>query len=172
MRIGKQAEHFVAIKKSIMTEKDDTIKILSIVKSSGLALWLVMDTLGWLNTAKVIKLEQAKDISKRGNQYWLTALVASLFLNMYKLGWNRIKLGQEKSNKAQTLGETKGQSADRIKALIKEKATLKFSALSDLIDCFIPAVSLEIVQADPGWAGLAGAVTSLMGLYTALKPLL
>ena len=94
MRVGKQAEHFVTIKNA-NTIKDDFTRILTILKASGLGLWLVYDTLGFLHSTKTIKLQDAKKVAFRGNQCWLAALVSSFALNIYKMRWNMIKLDME-----------------------------------------------------------------------------
>jgi hypothetical protein len=66
MRIGKQAEHLVIIKNATSI-KDEFTKLLTILKASGLSLWLVYDTLGFLNSTKTIKLKDSKQITKSTN---------------------------------------------------------------------------------------------------------
>ncbi|KAJ2991203.1 Peroxisomal membrane protein PMP27 [Globomyces sp. JEL0801] len=172
MRLGKQLDHARNISKS-GSITDDILRVLTISKSFGLGLWLVHDALGWANTQKIIKLEAPKDVSRRGNQFWLFALVSSLMINVYKLRWNAIRLSQEQRILKANGTQAKDLSAaDKIKALQVEKSNLVYATVSDSLDICIPSISLEYLPLEPGVAGLCGAITSLMAVWTQLKPLL
>jgi peroxin-11B len=94
MRVGRQLEFYKAAQKA-MAIQDDVLRFTTILKNAGLGLWLVHDSISWAHSSGIVKVENVKDIVRRGFQCWFVALVASLVNDLHKLRWNRIKHNME-----------------------------------------------------------------------------
>lgn len=94
MRIGRQLEFYKTAQKTCSIE-DDVIRITTIIKNTGLGLWLLHDSIGWAHSAKLISLNDPKGNNKRGFRFWLLALIASWLNNIHKLRINGIQLLME-----------------------------------------------------------------------------
>lgn len=54
-------------------------------------------------------------------------------------------------------------------AIIRERAAINLQLLSDLCDLTVPTSAIGLTNFDDGFVGLAGTVSSLIGVYTQWK---
>ncbi|KAI8590274.1 peroxisomal biogenesis factor 11 [Geranomyces variabilis] len=164
MRVGRQFEFIRTIQKAA-SMKDDVARITITVKNVFLALWLLCDSCSWANSAGVIKFDNIKEISRRGQKAWLVALIASLLNNLHKLRLNTQRIEQE--TKAVHAAKTKGvdelSSVAQLKTLRSERTKLAVAAVADSLDIMIPASGLDLIPIESGIVGLIGATTAIIG---------
>ncbi|KAL2913227.1 Peroxisomal membrane protein PMP27 [Polyrhizophydium stewartii] len=175
MRVGRQSEFLRAAYRSLSIT-DEVVRVTTVVKNLGMALWLSQDALQLFHAAGVRKLDNIKTVARRGNTGWLVALLASLVCNLYKINVVNMRLVQErkllKAVATQTVKDDSVESVNKsIAALNREKGDLAFAAVQDSLDILIPATALEYVHIESGIVGLAGAITAIMGGYTHWKSL-
>ncbi|TPX57851.1 hypothetical protein PhCBS80983_g03554 [Powellomyces hirtus] len=167
MRIGRQIEFARTIQKAALL-KDDVARITLTVKQVFLAIWLMHDSCQWANTAGVVKFDNIKEISRRGQKAWLVALIASLLGNLHKLRLNGQRIEQETklARAAAGKGGDAASAAMAIKSLRAERSKITVATVQDSLDMLIPASGLEIVKIETGIVGLIGAFTSVLGAVT------
>ena len=176
MRLGRFVEFFSTAIKSV-TVKDEILRVTGIVKSIGFGLWLVFDGLQWSHGVGVYKLqpEALQTVVRKGNQFWLVGLVASLLSNGYKVSVSGIKLSQElKVLKSSAKRGAKGEESEatvqkRVSEIKKERQALVMSAVQDALDVTLPGSALDLIPLDATIVSVFGTLTSLMGLLTVIK---
>ncbi|KAJ3062137.1 Peroxisomal membrane protein PMP27, partial [Quaeritorhiza haematococci] len=166
MRAGRQIEFARNIQKS-RTIKDPIVAYTVIGKNVGLALWLLFDTLSWMQSVGVTKFTkpQIENISRRGNHFWLLALFFSLSGSLHKLRINLIKTDLETRILRAAAKDGKGdESAEKnLKVLKKERFNLTLATVQDSLDVLIPSSLLNYINVEPGIVYLAGSITSILG---------
>lgn len=172
MQIGRQLEFIQGMQKSSTTIKDEILRMLTLIKNASLCFWLTYDMLQWAHTSgvSVLELPIFQKYVKRGNQFWLLALVSSLFGGFYKLRLNGIRLNQElkfvKVNGSKGKQPKDELAEKNLKSLRAEKTRILIAEAQDGLDMLIPASALEYVNVDPGIVSIAGMITSIIGGYT------
>lgn len=68
-----------------------------------------------------------------------------------------------------TISEKDGEGAVEKKIAVREANAAKLQLISDLCDITIPSAALGWAKFDDGFVGLAGTVSSLLGVYTQWK---
>ena len=48
---------------------------------------------------------------------------------------------------------------------VRERKSIAIATLTDMLDVFIPGINLEYIKLDGGYAGIAGVITSFLGIY-------
>jgi hypothetical protein len=71
--------------------------------------------------------------------------------------------------RASAISEKDGEGVVEKKKIDKEAAAVRIQLVSDLCDITIPSATLGWVQFDDGFVGLAGTLSSLLGLYSQWK---
>jgi peroxin-11B len=97
MRIGRQLEFYKAAQKAGQSP-DDVLRYTGVVKNAGLGLWLVYDSLAWAHGAGIVKLQNVKEVNRRGFQFWWISLVASLLSDIHRLRMNGIRRSLEQKS--------------------------------------------------------------------------
>jgi len=173
MRLGKPMEHFQAAVKA-MTLADPILRVLAISRQLGYAFYLINDALVWAHSAK-IKV-YAKDrfarISVNASRFWAIGIASSILSGLYKL--RDVQVRQARIQKAGTLA-TPEKEADRkveIKALRTQYYATRYQLIQDLCDFTLPMSSLGYFNLNEGVLGVAGLISSLMGLQTQKRKVL
>ncbi|KAK5003261.1 Peroxisomal membrane protein PMP27, partial [Cryomyces antarcticus] len=90
---------------------------------------------------------------------WFAGLVFNAVAGVYTLWLLRQK----------EVDRTDGEKAVEGKKLQKERNATQLQLLSDLCDLTVPSAALGYADLDDGVVGLAGTVSSLIGLYGVWK---
>jgi peroxin-11B len=193
MRVGKNVEHFKAAAVAYDTKgTDQFLRYCAIGRQLGYGGYLTLDALTYLNAAGIKKSDSAKRLGKEAYKYWFAGLAFSAMSGIY--GLYRLRERETKLNKeiGEGVVESKrlqkyvflGSLAQKIgiagKLVIyytdgllideyRERAAINLQLLSDLCDLTVPTAALGWVSLDDGIVGLAGTVSSLIGVYGAWK---
>ncbi|KAJ3124552.1 Peroxisomal membrane protein PMP27 [Nowakowskiella sp. JEL0407] len=171
LQFGKQLELLRGIQKAF-TIKDEIIKSTTIAKNFCMAIWLSYDFLQWIHSVGFIKFDKIKEISKRAFQFWLAAIAISLVGTAHKLRMNTIKLEMQSKfiQAAKSDEKISPKEVDESKSVVRslraERITLAMATVQDLLDGLIPLSAMDYLAIEPGFVGLAGAITSILGAYT------
>lgn len=71
--------------------------------------------------------------------------------------------------RAAAISEKDGEGVVEKKKVAKEANAVRLQLVSDLCDITIPSSALGLVQFDDGFVGLAGTLSSLLGVYSQWK---
>ncbi|KAL4780265.1 peroxisomal biogenesis factor 11 [Aspergillus varians] len=160
LRIGKFVEHLkaAALAADNKGPTDPVLRYLAIGRQLGYAGYLSIDTVTVADTIGFRKLANVKRLQDSAYRAWFSGLVFSALAGVYSL-W---RLNQ----KQKTLDLKEGEGVVEAKKLEKERAAARIQLFSDLCDLTIPVSALGIVSLDDGIVGIAGTVSSLIGLWT------
>lgn len=181
MRIGKFAEHLKAAALALDNKSpiDPVLRYLAVGRQLGYAGYLTLDTVTVVDAIGVRKLESVKRLQDTAYRSWAAGLVCSVIAGAYTL----FRL-QEKSK---TINLKEGEGAVEAKKLEKyvfffllsftveddmlilgsrERVAARIQLVSDLCDLTVPASALGVAALDDGLVGIAGTISSLIGVWS------
>uniref|UniRef100_L2G7H6 Peroxisomal biogenesis factor n=1 Tax=Colletotrichum fructicola (strain Nara gc5) TaxID=1213859 RepID=L2G7H6_COLFN len=127
----------------------------------GYAGYLTFDAATVLDAAGIRKWEGAKKLQKEAYRCWAIGLICSVIAQSYTL--YRLQQREAKVDKKE------GEGVVEAKRIAIERAGSRLQLLSDLCDLTVPTSALAWANFDDGIVGLAGTVSSLIGVYTQWK---
>lgn len=158
-RAGKPLSHFKLATKAYSNKTSDPIlRVTSLFRNIAYFGYFSIDTLVWINTAKIYNFHNFKKTQQLGAKLWLTGLVLNIFNSLRKI---QLASSQESALVAESEKDTA-----QIKRVRAEKAAATHQLLWDSLDSSLPASSLGYAPGllDDGVVGLAGLITSIFGL--------
>ncbi|KAL1960326.1 hypothetical protein VTO42DRAFT_8286 [Malbranchea cinnamomea] len=166
LRVGKNVEHFKAAAvaldaKSGPVAADPILKYLTVGRQLGYAFYLSFDMVTYLDAAGIRKLSAAKKLQQHAYRAWFSGLVCSAIAGVYTL--YRLKELEKTINKKDAEGAVEG------KKLQKERSQVLTQLVSDFCDLIVPVSALGYIDFDDGIVGIAGTISSLIGLRTAWR---
>ncbi|KAI9736501.1 MAG: Peroxisomal membrane protein PMP27 [Claussenomyces sp. TS43310] len=162
MRVGKNVEHFRAAAVAADTKGGDAIaKYLSVGRQLGYAGYLTFDAATVLDSVGIKKWDGAKRLTREAYRAWFAGLICSALGGLYF----RYKLGEREA----AVSKEDGEGVVESKRIQKERAALNLQLISDLCDMTVPTAALGLANLDDGIVGLAGTVSSLIGVYGVWK---
>jgi peroxin-11B len=158
-RIGKPLSHAKIAATSYHNKTaDPVIRASTIGRNLGFVCYLTLDSLVWLHGSRVHQFPADKfaRIQQTANRFWLAGLVSSILGSLYKYQ-------QARATTFVLAGEQEKDAAS-IKKVEADKCAAVKQLVWDILDSTIPLSALKIVDLDDGVVGLAGLITSVMGL--------
>lgn len=162
LRLGKFLEHFKAA--AVAADKKDidpVLKFCAVGRQLGYAGYLSLDNLCVLDASGIRKWEGAKKLSKQAARFWFTGLFFNVVAGFYTL--------YQLKQRAAALDKTQAEKAVESKKIEKEWNATSLQLTSDLADICVPSTTLGWTGFDEGFVGLAGTLSSLLGVYSAWK---
>ncbi|KAI1402656.1 peroxisomal biogenesis factor 11 [Hypoxylon fuscum] len=164
LRFGKNVEHLKAAAlaaDSKVSVPDPVLRYASVGRQIGYAGYLTMDMTTVLDALGVRKWEGAKKAQKEAYRFWAMGLLCSVVAQFYTL--YRLREREAKVDKKE------GEGVVESKRIALERSASQLQLLSDLCDLTVPTSALGWAGFDDGFVGLAGTVSSLIGVYTQWK---
>lgn len=179
MRIGKFVEHFRAASELYDAAMksgsgDKIVQYLQILRQLGYGGYMFTDMLTVPDAMGVKKFASAKRLQSSAYRFWLLGLVSSALAGVYanyRLS-TRVKEINEKDaegklEKAKIAKYVKSgniPAVHRLTNFLRQQAATNIQLLSDLCDLTVPSSALGYVDLDDGIVGLAGTVSSILGV--------
>ncbi|KAJ5189384.1 Peroxisomal biogenesis factor 11 [Penicillium cf. griseofulvum] len=160
MRIGKFLEHLkaAAIAFDNKSPVDPVLRYLAIGRQLGYAGYLTLDAITVIDVVGIRKLSSAKRLQDSAYRSWGAGLIFSAVAGVYTL----VRL-QEKEK---TIDRKEGEGVVEAKKIEKERSAARIQLISDLCDLTVPLSAVGIVNLDDGLVGIAGTVSSLIGVWS------
>ncbi|CAI2181539.1 3632_t:CDS:2 [Funneliformis geosporum] len=170
MRFGKPVEHLQHATKAL-NEVDEITKFTTIAQQLGYATYLFWDTFVWAHNAGVYKFQQIKRINENAHRFWFIGLVFSIIHGLYKLYLNGYQHNFMRQVSKARFAESSEKSNVRSEAesLMKERKAVIIQLVQDVLDITIPATALGYLHLEDGLVGLAGFISSIMGIQSQWK---
>lgn len=166
LRIGKFVEHFKAASelydanaKVRANGGDQVLQYLQILRQLGYGFYLACDMLTVLDAAGIKKSTSAKNLQQQAYKAWLVGLLASTVAGFYS--------NYQLMQRAKTIDEKDGEGKVEGKKIERQRTITNIQLISDLCDLTVPSTALGYATFDDGIVGLAGTVSSLLGVYVA-----
>lgn len=178
IRIGKFIEHLKAAAiASDSKSLDPVLKYLAVGRQLGYAVYLSLDTLCYIDQTGIYKLKQGARLQREAYRAWFVGLVCNIAASGYTL-WNMREVtrtqgasgdaekvvGQKRLQKYEVLSVMEGVT--RANVCDRERGAAQLQLLSDLCDITIPSNAIY-GRFDDGIVGIAGTISSLIGLQAA-----
>ncbi|KAI1473244.1 peroxisomal biogenesis factor 11 [Daldinia caldariorum] len=179
LRVGKNVEHLRAaavaadaIRSAATSTKkaggagagdgdDPVLQYATLGRQLGYAGYLTFDSATVLDALGARKWSGAKRLQKEAYRFWAMGLLCSIVAQTYTL--YRLREREAKVDKKE------GEGVVESKRIAKERATSQLQLVSDLCDLTVPTAALGWINLDDGLVGLAGTVSSLIGIYLQWK---
>ncbi|GAM89897.1 hypothetical protein ANO11243_079370 [Dothideomycetidae sp. 11243] len=162
MRLGKFVEHLRAAALAADAKgMDPVLKFCAVGRQLGYAGYLFADMLTYLDAAGVRKSEAAKRLQKQAYQAWGMGLLFSVASGVYSLYQMRVQ-----NQRVMQLQGTDAEKKVEGRKIMRTRNQAQLQLLSDLCDLTVPSTALGYADFDDGFVGLAGTVSSLLGLRT------
>ena len=179
MRIGKFVEHFRAAANAYDAKTlDPVIRFCTTGRQLGYGAYMLTDTLTYLDASGVRPSAMAKRMQVQAYKAWMTGLCFSVLNGVYTIYKSKSEeaaqtdkaVAAEKTVEVKKLQRYVFDSSisswwkPSLLTLYSERNAAQTQLVSDLCDLFIPVSALGYINVDDGVVGLAGAVSSLIGL--------
>ncbi|KAF2744769.1 peroxisomal biogenesis factor 11 [Sporormia fimetaria CBS 119925] len=162
MRVGKFVEHFrAAATASDAKAMDPVLRYAAVGRQLGYAAYMLFDHAIVLDAAKIRPFSGAQRLAREAYRAWFTGLTFSLISSLYSL--YRLR------ERAAVVSEKDGEGVVEKKKIQKETNAVRLQLISDLCDITVPSTALGWAKFDDGFVGLAGTVSSLLGVYAQWK---
>ncbi|KAK4164560.1 peroxisomal biogenesis factor 11 [Cladorrhinum sp. PSN259] len=162
LRAGKNVEHFKAAALAADNNTmDPVLKYMAVGRQLGYAGYLTMDLFTLLDATGIKKSVHAKKLQTEAYRFWAVGIACSVIAQAYTLYGLRER--EKKVDKKEGEGVVEG------KKIVKERAASRLQLTSDLCDITVPLAALGWANFDDGFVGLAGTVSSLIGIYSQWK---
>ncbi|KAH7346462.1 putative peroxisomal membrane protein PMP27 [Rhexocercosporidium sp. MPI-PUGE-AT-0058] len=162
MRVGKNVEHFKAAAIAADSKNlDPVIKYCAVGRQLGYAGYLTLDAATYLDAAGIRKSPLTQRLAKEAYRFWMFGLLFSAVSGTYSL----YNLRQQQSH----ISKEDGEGVVAAKRIEKERAAINLQLISDLCDLTVPTSAIGLTNFDDGFVGLAGTVSSLIGVYSVWK---
>ncbi|PNH39322.1 hypothetical protein VD0004_g7563 [Verticillium dahliae] len=162
MRVGKNVEHFkAAAAASDAKTTDPILRYAAVGRQLGYAGYLSFDMATVLDAVGIRKSPRAKTLQREAYRFWAMGIACSVVAQVYTL--YRLQQRETRVDKKDGEGVVEG------KRIALERAASRLQLLSDVCDLSVPTSALGWVAVDDGLVGLAGTVSSLIGVYTQWK---
>ncbi|KAK5946243.1 Peroxisomal membrane protein PMP27 [Knufia obscura] len=161
LRVGKFVEHIrsaselydVAMKQG---SGDKIVQYLQTLRQIGYGGYMLFDTMTVLDAMGVRKSESAKRFQATAYRFWFTGLVASALAGIYSL--------YQLSQRTKQIDEKDPDGKMEKVKIAKQRKAANIQLTSDLCDLTVPSTALGYANFDDGFIGLAGTLSSLLGV--------
>lgn len=159
LRVGKNLEHIKAAAVAADSKTlDPVLRYLAIGRQLGYAGYLSLDMATVLHATGIRKWEGAKRAQQEAYRFWALGLMCSAIAQLY----TQYKLREREGR----ISLKDGEGVVEKKKIEKERAASQLQLFTDLCDITAPASALAWANFDDGFVGLAGTMSSLIGVWS------
>jgi len=167
LRLGKPLEHLQAALRATQTAGEAGEQITTVARQLCYFGYLTYDAFVWANAVKfyVLKPATAVKVNKNANRYWLFGIIFSIIHSLVKFGRlaNEAKKLKSPAWNEKDVGLAAGRD-QKLQALEVTRAATRQQFVIDVLDIWIPASGLGLVNINDGLLGIFGIITSVLAL--------
>ncbi|KIJ27184.1 hypothetical protein M422DRAFT_271675 [Sphaerobolus stellatus SS14] len=167
MRLFKPLEHLQAALRATQASTSPGEQITTIARQLSYFGYLTYDMLVWAHSIRFVTFtpETARKVNKISQRFWLAGILFSITNGLLKTGRlaNEAKALRDPTEKS--FGDD-GVKRARLSAVATQRATTRHQLVIDLLDVWLPATGLGLVNLNDGVAGIFGLITSLLALQS------
>ncbi|KAF8481149.1 peroxisomal biogenesis factor 11 [Russula ochroleuca] len=167
LRLGKPLEHLQSALRAAQSTGDLKEQLTTIARQLAYFGYLTYDTVVWANAIKVIALkpETSQKVQKISNRFWLAGILFSITNAVLKTGRLTKETREIRGLDEKNIGEDNARKS-RLRALQTMQAATRHQFIIDILDVWLPAANLGLVNLNDGILGIFGFISSLLGLQT------
>lgn len=179
MRLGKFLEHLKAAAVAFDNKNpvDPVLRYLAIGRQLGYASYLTLDAITVIDVVGIRKLPSVKRVQQSAYRSWGTGLAFSVVAGVYTL--IRLQAKEKTIDRKEGEGVVEAKKIEKYgflitrmkngwhaNNLIRERSAARIQLISDVCDLAAPLSAVGIVNLDDGIVGIAGTVSSLIGVWS------
>ncbi|KAI9832436.1 MAG: Peroxisomal membrane protein PMP27 [Phylliscum demangeonii] len=158
LSIGKNVEHLKAAAVAADARGlDPVLQYCTVARQLCYALYLTLDTVTYLDVVGIRRSSAAKRLQRDAYKAWLAGLIFNTVAGVYSLAQLR--------RRQSVLDRKEGEGVVEGKRLERERMATNLQLVSDLCDITLPSSALGYVNLHDGVVGLAGLVSSVIGVW-------
>ncbi|GAO19452.1 uncharacterized protein UV8b_06211 [Ustilaginoidea virens] len=165
LRVGKNVEHLRAAAAAVADAKprspDGFLRYAAVGRQLGYAGYLTLDAAALPDAAGIRAWAGARTAQAHAYRCWAAGLVFSIAAQLY----TQRRLAQREAR----IDRKDGEGVVESKRIALERRASHLQLVSDLCDLTVPVAALGWVGFDDGFVGLAGTLSSLIGVYNQWK---
>ncbi|KAL7274293.1 Peroxisomal membrane protein PMP27 [Rhizina undulata] len=162
MRLGKNVEHFKAAAQAKDNKSlDPVLRYCAVGRQLGYAGYLTFDAMSWLDATGLWKGRSGKKLQEQAYRAWMIGIIFSLAGGVYTL--------YSLTEKEKAVKKTEAEGKVEGERIVRERKATQIQLLSDACDVCIPTSALGYIKLDDGLVGIAGSISSYIGLKAAWK---
>ncbi|KAF9654254.1 peroxisomal biogenesis factor 11 [Thelephora ganbajun] len=166
LRLAKPIEHLQVALRATQTTGPLGEQLTTVARQLAYFLYLTYDAIVWANAIKFINLssEKAQRVNRTANRFWLSGIT----LNIINAALKAQRVTAEISQLQRAAIDEKVSSAvDRevkLRGLEATQAATKQQFIIDVLDFWLPATAIGLVNLNDGIVGMFGFITSVLSL--------
>jgi len=167
LRLGKPLEHLQSALRAAQTTGELKEQLTTIARQLGYFGYLTYDTVVWANSIKFISLkpETSQKVQKISNRLWLAGILFSITHAVFKAGRLTKETREIRSHDEKDLGGENAR-ASQLRALHTMRTATRHQFIIDILDVWLPASNLGLVNLNDGILGIFGLISSVLALQT------
>ncbi|CAX41330.1 peroxisomal membrane protein, putative [Candida dubliniensis CD36] len=167
MRFFKPINHLQLASKAYDNKlMDPILQFTTIIRNLGYAGYLTIDAIVFFKLLGIIDKKKYPNLGKYASRFWLIGLISGL-INSLRIIYSLNSYENNIEKQGEEINE-KEKQVD-INAINQKLYQAKRKLIWDSLDTFIALNSLDILHFTEGDVGLAGVITSLLGLQDLWK---
>jgi len=173
LRLFKFVEHLQsALKLAQHAAPGDWVSVTQCARQIGYVGFLFFDSVHWAHTTKLVTLSpsSAQLANKLSMRFWVAGISLSIINGFQRFSQIRTERRKLRSRPSAQQEKDLNPSSEaerkiRLQTLKAEYVAVRYQFVQDVLDWWIPASNLGIVNPSEGVLGLFGSVTSAIGFY-------
>jgi len=167
LRLGKPLEHLQAALRAAQSAGDLKEQLTTIARQLGYFGYLAYDAAAWANAIRFITLkpETSQKVQKISNRFWLAGILFSLTHGILKVGRLTKETRKIRGVDEKNIGEENARKS-QLRTLQTMRAATRQQFIIDILDVWLPAANLGLVNLNDGTLGIFGVISSVLALRT------
>jgi len=167
LRLGKPFEHLQSALRAAQSTGDIKEQLMAIARQLGYFGYLAYDAVVWANAIKFITLKPAtsQKVQKISNRFWLAGILFSITHAVLKAGRLTKEMREIRGLDEKNIGEENARKS-QLRSLQTMRGATRHQFIIDILDVWLPASNLGLVNLNDGILGIFGFITSVLALQT------
>ncbi|KAI9460909.1 peroxisomal biogenesis factor 11 [Lactarius psammicola] len=165
LRLGKPLEHLQAALRAAQNTGDFKEQFTTIARQLGYFGYLTYDAVVWANTVKFITLNPvtSQKVQNIANRFWLAGILFSITHAVFKAGRLTKEAREIRGLDEKNVGGDNARES-RLRALHTTRTATRQQFIIDILDVWLPASNLGLVNINDGALGIFGTISSFLAL--------
>ena len=170
MRFGKSLDTLQGAYKSMFVD-DYAHKFTLVLSKLNQAAYLLIDHIVWLGKSGLVK-NDVKKWSQRAARFWLYFISFQLLRNLYDFlnAYQNEVLRAKRQKQSYSEGKERQRTTSIATNVVVNHKPLVVDSIKNICDICLPLSSLGYINTSAGFQGLAGVISSTMGILVTWNP--
>jgi len=155
-RLGKTIDMLHSANQAYSSTPDPILRYLLVLSRVSYSFYYLYDLLGWCLKSGLLKADSEK-LTRRSSRWWSMALCLTLLRDAYELRLNRNQHRDAKTERG-------------VLEILANNPPLAVDTVKNLADLIVALHTWKKLTLSQGTVGLAGVISSLMGLIQVVFP--